>query len=104
MAITPLLISGTAILFMRTRYAGAFYLVIFCSIIVAAKKMGMVHERAAVVTRKPIERSGAISMSNPESASVLEVRDSDIHDRTTTGLSIPGAWSESEHEDASRKR
>ena len=36
---------GTAIVFMRTRYAVAFYLVIFCSLIVAAYKMGMVHER-----------------------------------------------------------
>ena len=36
-------ICGAAIVFMRTRYAVAFYLVIFCSIIVAAYKMGMVH-------------------------------------------------------------
>lgn len=36
---------GASIVFMRTRYAGALYLVIFGSIIVAAYKMGMVHER-----------------------------------------------------------
>ncbi|HEY1629178.1 MAG TPA: MraY family glycosyltransferase [Tepidisphaeraceae bacterium] len=36
---------GISIVFMRTRYAIAFYLVIFCSLIVAAYKMGMVHER-----------------------------------------------------------
>jgi UDP-GlcNAc:undecaprenyl-phosphate/decaprenyl-phosphate GlcNAc-1-phosphate transferase len=36
---------GTAMLFMRTRYAVAFYLVIFGSLIVAAYKMGMIHER-----------------------------------------------------------
>ena len=36
---------GAAIVFMRTRYAVAFYLVTFGSIIVAAYKMGMVHER-----------------------------------------------------------
>jgi UDP-GlcNAc:undecaprenyl-phosphate GlcNAc-1-phosphate transferase len=36
---------GTTIIFMRTRYAIALYLVIFCSLIVAAYKMGMVHER-----------------------------------------------------------
>ncbi len=38
-------ILGAAIVFMRTRYAGASYLVIFGSVIVAAYKMGMVHER-----------------------------------------------------------
>jgi UDP-GlcNAc:undecaprenyl-phosphate GlcNAc-1-phosphate transferase len=36
---------GVAIVFMRTRYAAAIYLVTFGSIIVAAYKMGMVHER-----------------------------------------------------------
>lgn len=36
---------GIAMLFMRTRYAGAIYLVTFGSIIVAAYKMGMVHEK-----------------------------------------------------------
>ena len=36
---------GIAMLFMRTRYAVAIYLVIFGSIIVAAYKMGMVHEQ-----------------------------------------------------------
>jgi hypothetical protein len=36
---------GTSMLFMRTRYTVAFYLVIFGSLIVAAYKMGMIHER-----------------------------------------------------------
>jgi hypothetical protein len=36
---------GMIIVFMRTRYAVAFYMVIFGSIIVAAYKMGMIHER-----------------------------------------------------------
>jgi UDP-GlcNAc:undecaprenyl-phosphate GlcNAc-1-phosphate transferase len=36
---------GTSILFMRTRYAVAFYLVIFGSLVIIAYKMGMVHER-----------------------------------------------------------
>jgi UDP-GlcNAc:undecaprenyl-phosphate/decaprenyl-phosphate GlcNAc-1-phosphate transferase len=39
-------ILGTAIVFTRTRYAVAIYLVTFGSIIVAAYKLGMVHERA----------------------------------------------------------
>lgn len=38
---------GVAIVFMRTRYAVAFYLVTFAFIAVAAYKMGMVHERPA---------------------------------------------------------
>jgi hypothetical protein len=38
---------GVTIVFMRTRYAVAVYLVTFGSIIVAAYKMGMVHERPA---------------------------------------------------------
>jgi UDP-GlcNAc:undecaprenyl-phosphate GlcNAc-1-phosphate transferase len=36
---------GMMIAYMRTRYAVAFYLVIFGSIIVAAYKMGLVHEK-----------------------------------------------------------
>ncbi|HET6246508.1 MAG TPA: hypothetical protein VFE47_02330, partial [Tepidisphaeraceae bacterium] len=35
---------GTAMLFMRTRYAVAIYLVIFGSLVVLAFKLGMVHE------------------------------------------------------------
>lgn len=38
---------GLAVIYMRTRYAGAIYLVLFCCIIVAAYKMGMVHERSS---------------------------------------------------------
>lgn len=41
---------GMAIVFMRVRFAVAFYLVLFGCIIVAAYKMGMVHER---VVSKP---------------------------------------------------
>lgn len=36
---------GTAMVFVRTRYTIAIYLVVFGSIIVAAYKMGMIHER-----------------------------------------------------------
>jgi UDP-GlcNAc:undecaprenyl-phosphate GlcNAc-1-phosphate transferase len=39
---------GASMVFLRTRYAGALYMVIFGSIIVAAYKMGMVHERKRV--------------------------------------------------------
>ena len=37
--------SGAMLVFLRTRYAVAFYLVLFGCIVVAAFKMGMVHER-----------------------------------------------------------
>jgi UDP-GlcNAc:undecaprenyl-phosphate GlcNAc-1-phosphate transferase len=37
--------AGALLVFLRTRYAVAFYLVLFGSIVVAAFKMGMVHER-----------------------------------------------------------
>lgn len=54
-------ILGTSILFMRTRYAVAFYLVIFGSLVVVAFKMGMVHER--------ILKSGASTMGDQSPAS-----------------------------------
>lgn len=40
---------GALIVYLRTRFAGAIYLIVFGSIIVAAFKMGMVHEK-----RKPV--------------------------------------------------
>ena len=45
---------GCLLIFLRTRYVIAFYLVLFGSIIVAAYKMGMVHERPVVV--KPLRK------------------------------------------------
>jgi UDP-GlcNAc:undecaprenyl-phosphate GlcNAc-1-phosphate transferase len=69
-------VCGAAIVFLRTRYAIAFYLVIFCSIIVAAYKMGMVHEKPIVVTRRPLDASDVMTAPrNIEPASVLEVRE-----------------------------
>jgi UDP-GlcNAc:undecaprenyl-phosphate GlcNAc-1-phosphate transferase len=43
---------GCLMVFLRTRYAGAVYLVVFGSIVVTAVKMGMVHERRNVVAHK----------------------------------------------------
>jgi UDP-GlcNAc:undecaprenyl-phosphate/decaprenyl-phosphate GlcNAc-1-phosphate transferase len=68
---------GGAIVFMRTRYVVAAYMVIFGSIIVAAYKMGLVHEKQII--------NGAKTLADPESLSsktagafdtdsVLEVR------------------------------
>ena len=43
-------ILGAAIVFMRVRYAVAFYLVVFGAIVVAAFKAGLVHEREVVAS------------------------------------------------------
>jgi UDP-GlcNAc:undecaprenyl-phosphate GlcNAc-1-phosphate transferase len=68
---------GVAIVFMRTRYAVAFYLVIFGSIIVAAYKMGMVHERPRVVIDPhPLDADDVVAPPSPLDADkVLEIRD-----------------------------
>ena len=52
---------GAAIVFMRTRYAIACYLVIFGSIVVAAYKMGMVHEKTRSNTLRSIGTAAAIN-------------------------------------------
>jgi len=60
---------GAAIVFVRTRYAVAIYLVVFGSIIVAAYKMGMVHERprrGAPVTLKDSDAETAAPPVSPE--------------------------------------
>ncbi|MCY2953183.1 MAG: MraY family glycosyltransferase [Planctomycetota bacterium] len=44
---------GAAIVYIRARYAVAIYLIVFGSIIVAAYKMGMVHERVDFAGAKP---------------------------------------------------
>lgn len=61
---------GGMIVFMRTRYAVAVYLVTFCSIIVAAYKMGMVHEKTRVV------RPGAVA------GGTLEATESELEPST----------------------
>jgi UDP-GlcNAc:undecaprenyl-phosphate GlcNAc-1-phosphate transferase len=74
-------LAGGAVVYMRTRYAVAFYLVIFGSLIVTAYKMGMVHERPRVVTRKPLgvsfEQMTAVAGSGGamEADKVIEIRE-----------------------------
>jgi UDP-GlcNAc:undecaprenyl-phosphate GlcNAc-1-phosphate transferase len=67
---------GALVVIMRTRYAVAIYLVVFGSIIVAAYKMGMVHEKPAVVSAGSLADGG---LEPPEtelnSDNVMEVRD-----------------------------
>lgn len=72
------MIMGSAIVFMRTRYVVGVYLVIFGCIIVAAYKMGMVHERPQVVARPRSLGSKAVATqasANNSSASILEIRE-----------------------------
>jgi UDP-GlcNAc:undecaprenyl-phosphate GlcNAc-1-phosphate transferase len=53
---------GIAIVYIRTRFAVAFYLVLFGSIVVAAYKMGMVHERIATAPRAEMGGTGIIEV------------------------------------------
>jgi UDP-GlcNAc:undecaprenyl-phosphate GlcNAc-1-phosphate transferase len=71
---TAFVLLGAAIVFTRTRYAIGIYLIVFGSIIVAAFKMGMVHERVKVTTAKSLTDSDAIAEA-PEPSQVLEVKD-----------------------------
>jgi UDP-GlcNAc:undecaprenyl-phosphate GlcNAc-1-phosphate transferase len=68
---------GMLIAYMRTRYAVAFYLVIFGSLIVAAYKMGLVHEKPRVVTPKALGALDAVmsASGNHQSDAVVELRD-----------------------------
>ncbi len=53
-------ICGIAIVYIRTRYAVAFYLVLFGSIIVAAYKMGMIHERVVKAPKAEMGGTGLL--------------------------------------------
>lgn len=77
---------GAAIAFMRTRYAVAVYLVIFGFIIVAAYKMGMVHEKVRSVSeRNPIGPDDSVAPAQP--GGILELPTT----ATTTSGVITGA-------------
>jgi UDP-GlcNAc:undecaprenyl-phosphate GlcNAc-1-phosphate transferase len=59
----------------RLRYAVAFYLVIFGSIIVAAYKMGLVHEKKRIFTPQALGTVDSVVTSDlSDSSDVLEVR------------------------------
>ena len=90
---------GVTIVFMRTRYAVAVYLVVFGSIIVAAYKMGMVHEKPRVVTRNPLDADDT-STAAPriDSSSVLEVRERSSADELA-GEIHGAAWVERERQE-----
>lgn len=61
-------VCGIAIVYVRTRYAVAFYLVLFGSIIVAAYKMGMVHERVVHAPRPEMGGTGILEVPPGEDA------------------------------------
>lgn len=73
---------GVMIAYMRVRYAVAFYLVIFGSMIVAAYKMGLVHEKRTVVAPKSLSSADAMIAAggNVQSSNVLEIRDPELPD------------------------
>jgi UDP-GlcNAc:undecaprenyl-phosphate GlcNAc-1-phosphate transferase len=68
---------GGIMVYVRTRYAVAVYLVVFGSIIVAAYKAGMVHERARVVKRQQLGGGADVDATSTtiDSSTVLEVTD-----------------------------
>jgi hypothetical protein len=82
---------GGLLVFLRTRYAIAFYLVIFGSIIVAAYKMGMVHERPRVVTRNTLDDDERMLTTDP--STILEIRDPPPENRGTG--TVDGGWAPS---------
>ena len=75
---------GALVVYMRSRYAGAVYLVVFGSIIVAAYKMGMVHEKTRVVKPTSLADTGtAVGPSEVETQNVLEIRGSSTKSMAT---------------------
>jgi UDP-GlcNAc:undecaprenyl-phosphate GlcNAc-1-phosphate transferase len=75
---------GASIVFMKTRFVGAFWLLIFGWIVVAAYKMGMIHERPVVVGRKPIAVENEVATEPVGPADVLDIRESPSATTTTS--------------------
>jgi UDP-GlcNAc:undecaprenyl-phosphate GlcNAc-1-phosphate transferase len=77
---------GAAIVVTRTRYAVAIYLVTFASIIVAAYKMGMVHERprrGMPVTLKDSDPETALASISPDD--VFEIPQDGMESQISNG-------------------
>jgi UDP-GlcNAc:undecaprenyl-phosphate GlcNAc-1-phosphate transferase len=87
---------GGSIVLIRTRYAGGLWLMIFAWIIVAAYKMGMIHEKPRVVTRRDLSSRGLMPDAEElEPGKVIEVRDSKTPSVNTAGAEGNGmAWGE----------
>jgi UDP-GlcNAc:undecaprenyl-phosphate GlcNAc-1-phosphate transferase len=89
---------GGIMVYIRTRYAVAVYLVVFGSIIVAAYKAGMVHEKTRVVTARAIGdggtlATGTMSAGPIDAATVLDVKKESAHEAVSRPTA-PGTWSE----------
>lgn len=99
---------GAIIAFFRTRYAVGMYLVIFGSIIVAAYKMGMVHERVKVVDKpNPLGPDDRVTAAPPEG--IIEVRPSGsgqatLANATPAGAPLPGTWTGPERRSGLERR
>ena len=91
-------ILGAAIVYMRTRYVVAAYLVIFGSIIVAAYKMGMVHERPLVVKPQQLGSRKSQDVAAPvnelESSNVLEISEDSLPSSRPNSKPAAGTWDE----------
>jgi UDP-GlcNAc:undecaprenyl-phosphate/decaprenyl-phosphate GlcNAc-1-phosphate transferase len=69
-------VMGALIVFLRTRFAVCVYMVTFGSIVVAAYKMGMVHERTVVVEGgKTLGAGEVMTPTTMEPGAVMEIRD-----------------------------
>jgi UDP-GlcNAc:undecaprenyl-phosphate GlcNAc-1-phosphate transferase len=76
---------GLAIIFTRTRYAIAIYLVTFGSIIVAAYKMGMVHERSRAGSPSKLGDSENLAANaSSDRGNVFEIPDAASAELTPT--------------------
>lgn len=84
---------GTAIVFTRTRYAVAIYLVTFGSIIVAAYKMGMVHEQPRGGPRSTLSDADTAAAAMPQDrGSVFEIPDArETSDHDGHGAALGGS-------------
>jgi len=85
-------ILGTSILFMRTRYAVALYLVIFGSLIVVAYKMGMVHERVIKAEASKLDDQSPESFApnvDPTSGMDIEPGDNHAENVPTESFDVP---------------
>jgi UDP-GlcNAc:undecaprenyl-phosphate/decaprenyl-phosphate GlcNAc-1-phosphate transferase len=63
---------GVLIVYVRTRFAGAIYLMVFGFVIVAAYKMGMVHEKPLTNGATPVDGPDAKSAGESEKAAAKQ--------------------------------
>jgi UDP-GlcNAc:undecaprenyl-phosphate GlcNAc-1-phosphate transferase len=80
---------GVGMVYIRTRYAVAVYLVFFGSIIVAAFKMGMVHERPQVGAAQGLDAPGtATTTATIERGTVFEIQEAREIPNPTPGADL----------------